>query len=254
MYKIIEIPTNCPSCGSNLVIINMQLFCKNICCTAVVSKQIEHFCKVMGIKGVGEKTIAKLNFASIVEIYTCSKQDLIDRLGSEKLGSKLFDEIEKSKHAELETIIASFGIPLVGNTISKKIVSVIQSIDDINEQKCNEAKLGQKATANLLNFLNTDFMEIREYLPLSFSNSVVKVSHSSNNETICLTGKLSSFKTKALATVSLQELGFTVTETVTKATNYLVDEENKNSTKRQKADSLGIKIIPNLLNFIDEKN
>ena len=47
-------------------------------------------------------------------------------------------------------------------------------------------------------------------------------------------------------------LTLTVTESVTKATDYLVDEEDKNSSKRKKADQLGIKIITNLQTFLRE--
>jgi predicted NUDIX family NTP pyrophosphohydrolase len=39
---------------------------------------------------------------------------------------------------------------------------------------------------------------------------------------------------------------------VSKATNYLVDEEDKGSSKRKKAESLGITIITNLNNFLKE--
>jgi NAD-dependent DNA ligase len=39
---------------------------------------------------------------------------------------------------------------------------------------------------------------------------------------------------------------------VTKATDYLVDEEDKGSSKRKKAESLGITIITNLNTFLKE--
>ena len=50
----------------------------------------------------------------------------------------------------------------------------------------------------------------------------------------------------------LTDHGFRISETVTKTTDYLVDEEDKGSTKRKKAESLGIKIITNLDTFIKE--
>jgi NAD-dependent DNA ligase len=69
---------------------------------------------------------------------------------------------------------------------------------------------------------------------------------------VCVTGKLSSYKTKAEAYKQLTEHGFRISETVTKTTDYLVDEEDKSSTKRKKADTLGIKIITNLNTFLRE--
>jgi NAD-dependent DNA ligase len=65
---------------------------------------------------------------------------------------------------------------------------------------------------------------------------------------------LSSYKTKAEAYKSLIEHGFKITESVTKTTDYLVDEGDKSSTKRKKAEELGIKIITNLDNFLRELN
>ena len=41
-------------------------------------------------------------------------------------------------------------------------------------------------------------------------------------------------------------------ESVTKTLNYLVDEDGKNSSKRKKAEELGITIISNLETFIKE--
>lgn len=249
MNTQIAIPDKCPSCDYPLQMVNMQLFCKNTACTARASKQLEHFCKIMNIKGMGEKTIEKLGILDITEIYSLSQQDLIDILDSQKLGEKLFIEIQKSINADLNLIIASFGIPLIGTTAANKICLVVTNIDDINKETCKEAGLGDKATANLLNFLSEEFIEIREYLPFSFK---VQTKKENTGKNICITGKLKSFNKKADAYAELTNLGFTIVESVTKTTNYLVDEEDKNSSKRIKADSLKIPIITNLLIFIKE--
>ena len=41
----------------------------------------------------------------------------------------------------------------------------------------------------------------------------------------------------------MESLGFTVTSSVTKNTDYLVDEEGRKSSKSTKAESLGIPIL-----------
>jgi NAD-dependent DNA ligase len=91
---------------------------------------------------------------------------------------------------------------------------------------------------------------MREFLPFSFKSQ--KNSNTSSGSTICITGKLSSYKTKAEAYKALEEAGYTPVESVTKTTNYLVDEEDKDSSKRKKAESLGITIITNLNTFLKE--
>ena len=131
------------------------------------------------------------------------------------------------------------------------LCSVVNHVDEINATTCKQAGLGDKATQNLLSWLETEFCEIRHFLPFSFRAEQTSTTAISGKN-ICITGKLSSFKTKAEAYKQLEQLGYAVVESVTKTTNYLVDEEDKGSTKRKKAEQLGIKIITNLDTFIKE--
>lgn len=250
MFKQIEIPTKCPSCSYPLQMVEMQLFCKNTACDAVASKQIEHFCKTLSIKGMGEKTIEKLGISDITEIYSLSIQGMTRALGSEKVAEKLFNEIEKSKDADLSAVLTSFGIPLIGNSASKKLCMVILDIDDIDHETCKAAGLGDIATKNIVRFLNDEFIYIREYLPFNFRVNSYKPTLGN----VCITGKLTSFKSKAEANKALIDAGFNIVGTVSKETNYLVHEDGKNSAKRIKADSLShIEIITDLSKFLKEK-
>lgn len=245
----IEIPTECPCCNYPLELVNDQLFCRNTACGAQLSKKVEHFCKTLGIKGMGSRTIEKLGLADITELYYLDQAEVTEALGSERVAIKLLDEIEKSKQADLATVISSFSIPLVGQTASKKLCEVVASVDEIDLETCKQAGLGNKVTENLLTWLETDFQEMREFLPFSFRSEAPA---SADNPTVCITGKLTSFKTKAEAYKALEKAGYKPVETVTKATQYLVDEEDKGSSKRKKAESLGITIITNLNTFLEE--
>lgn len=246
----IEIPENCPCCNYTLELVNDQLFCRNGACSAQLNKKVEHFCKALGLKGFGTKTVEKLNLGDITEIFALDVDSLTDQLGSEKIATKLYDEITRAKTADLATVLSSFSIPLIGQTASKKIAAVVSTVDEINPETCRQAGLGEKATINLINFLEIDLPEMRQFLPFSFASE--QQTTQVFGETVCITGKLKTFKTKALATAALAAAGYVVTESVTKTTNYLVDEENKGSTKRIKAETLGITIIDNLQNFLKE--
>jgi len=248
----IEIPTHCPCCNYKLELVNDQLFCRNQACSAQLSKRVEHFCKTMQIKGMGAKTIEKLNLADITELYYLDLDDVAEKLNSKKIAEKLIAEIDSSRSATLSQILASMSIPLVGNTASKKISTIVKHIDEINLETCKQAGLGDRVTQNLLSWLETEFPEMKEFLPFSFHSEMPVVN--TNSKTVCITGKLSSFKTKAEAYKKLTDYGFSITESVTKTTDYLVDEGDKSSTKRKKADELGIKIITNLDNFLRELN
>lgn len=250
----IEIPTKCPCCSYPLTTVNDQLFCRNTACSAQLDKKLEHFCKTLSIKGMGAKTVEKLQLADITELFYLDFEQVVEAVGSEKVAEKLLSEITKAKSADLATVLAAFSIPLFGNTAATKLCSVVSHIDEINHETCKQAGLGDKVTQNLLDWLNTDFLDMREFLPFSFQAQKSSVANSNkNNKTICVTGKLSSFKTKAEAYKALEEAGYTPVESVTKLTDYLVDEEDKGSTKRKKAESLGITIIKNLNTFLKEK-
>jgi DNA ligase (NAD+) len=247
----IEIPKFCPCCEYPLTLVNEQLFCKNTACGAQLNKKLEHFTKTLGIKGFGPKTIEKLELADIVEVFYLDEDNVTEALGSQKTAQKLLAEVEAARSADLATVLASFAIPLVGSTASAKICSVVSSVDEINTETCKQAGLGDKVTANLVSWIETDLPEMRQFLPFSFK-SEKRTTANADGKTVCITGKLKTYKTKAEAYKALEDAGYKVVESVTKATNYLVDEGDKGSTKRSKAESLGIPIISNIETFLKE--
>jgi DNA ligase (NAD+) len=248
----IQIPTNCPCCDYTLETVNDQLFCRNTSCSAQLDKKLEHFCKVLGIKGIGPKTVAKLHLSDITEIYYMDVQQVAEDLSSERVAEKLLDEIQRSRGAGLATVLEAFSIPLIGGTASNKIAGVVDHIDEITEETCKAAGLGEKATNNLITWLNTEFKELREFLPFSFRSTKQNVSNQTG-PTVCITGKLVSYKTKTEAGQALTSGGYRVVDSVTKTLDYLVDECGDNSTKRKKADQYGIKVINNLTQFLKEE-
>lgn len=244
----IQIPTTCPCCDYPLVRVTDQLFCRNTSCSAQLNKKLEHFAKTLGIKGLGPKAVEKLNLSDLTELFYLDAQEVADRLGSQKIADKLIDEIQRAKAADVATVIASFSIPLIGHTAGNKISKVVNNLDHLTAEVCKQAGLGEKATANLMDWYETEYQELKEFLPFKFETLSNKPA--STGQTICITGKLTSYKTKAEATTILTSLGYQVVDSVTKTTNYLVDEDNKNSSKRQKADEYRITIITNLNDFI----
>lgn len=253
----IEIPTECPCCGSTLTMVNSQLFCRNRGCAAQLYKKLEHFAKVLSIKGLGEKTIEKLELSDITELYYMDRDYVVAALSSERMADKLLLEIEKSKTADLATVISAMSIPLCGTTAASKICSVVSTIDEITAETCKKAGLGDKVTQNLLGWLATDFQEMREFLPFSLKSTKTGASDTDTDTgdkpSVCITGKLSSVKTKAEAATMLEAAGYKVVDSVTKATKYLLDEGDRGSEKRKKAEQYGITIFTNLLDLINKE-
>ena len=247
--QTITVPSTCPSCGSKLELSFPLLYCRNPSCGDQSSKKIEHFAKTLKIKGLGPAAINSLVLESINDIYAITKHEIIDLLGSQKLGEKLFIEIENSAKAPLNILLAAFSIRLIGKTASEKLSAVCESIHDINEDSCAEAGLGPKATESLLNWIEEEYPLLE--LPHSFAFESPKVR---TGGVICISGKLKSFGTKAQATEALEQHGYTVKSSVTKDVTILVNESGVESQKTTKARESGVTIVENLLDFLGETN
>lgn len=253
MRKQIEIPKNCPTCDSVLELINSQLFCRNIMCPARAAKGLEHFAKTLNIKGLGPESIKKLGISHYIEIYNLTEAEITEKLGSDKIAKKLIEQIEQSKDAKFADIIAAFGIPKIGKVLANKLTPV-NSVKDLTVEKCKELGLGNVATNSLIEFLNNEFKDIEPFLPFSqlyCNNSEIK--DLDTVDIVCITGKLKSFKTKEEAKVILEANGYTVVDSLSKKVTILIDEEDKNSSKRQKAEQMGIPIVNNILTLIKEE-
>lgn len=246
---MITAPTNCPSCNSLLEWSNDILYCRNPDCGASGQKRVEHFAKTLKIKGLGPAAIEKLDINRIEQIYELDIPYITLCLNSAKLAVKLFTEIKNSANEPLNTVLPAFGISLVGKTASDKLSKVCDSIFEINEETCKEAGLGEKATNNLLHWIENKF---DDYCHLPFSFEFEKASSTGNKGTVCISGKLSSFKTKAEATKVLEELGYKVKDSLTKDVTILVNESGRETDKTLKARSSGITIVNNLKDFIGE--
>jgi len=243
----IEPPKICPSCHEALEQVKDQLFCRNSLCGAQQYKKVEHFAKVLKIKGLGPMSIKKLNIRDINEIYEL-KEDVAAETIGEKLANKLMLEIENSKKASLNQLLPAFGISLVGNTASQKLCKVISNIYDISEASCKEAGLGPKATENVLDWYENEFLIYLKDLDFSFTSE--ETIEKEVRGTVCISGKLSSFKTKAEAQKVLEEAGYEVKSSVTKDVTILINESGLESTKTKKARESGITILTDLKEII----
>jgi DNA ligase (NAD+) len=241
MTKQIKIPTTCPSCNSVLEKINNQLFCRNKNCTAQSTKKIEAFVKKMRIKGLGPASISKLGFVQPIEIYETELDTYVEVLG-EKIGQKVFDEVQKSRVNTFATFLSALSIPLIGDTASKKIATKVNSIKDLSEEKfLGYINIGPKALHSLFDYL-TDNIDNLEQLESYFMFEVaINVIVDKGN--VCITGKLEDFSNRQKAKEYLESRGYTVTTGVSSKTNYLVCEDGSNSSKSKKAESLGIPIV-----------
>ena len=251
MKQIIP-PTNCPACDSVLELINEQLFCRDSKCPAQWNKKLESFASTLKIKGLGPATIFKLGVESLPELYELTVSDIQDRIHSKRLAEKLYDELQKSKSSKLVDILPAFSIPLIGRSASQKLCDSISHIEEISENSCTEAGIGPKASANLVNFMETEFYPNRykDTLPFNWNNKISKKKEVTG--VVCITGKLKSYPTKAHAQAVLENYGFVVKSSLTKDCTHLVNESGIESAKTQTARDRGVLIISNIKSLIED--
>ena len=244
-------PEVCPSCGSPLEWRNDMLYCENILCPAQIQKRIEHFARSLKIKGLGPKSIEKLGLTSLLDIYNLSYYSIKYALSSEKLAIKLLREINHSRKASMNDVLPAFSIPLIGKTAATKLSSKIKSLFDLDEDKCKAAGLGPKATESLLSWYSNEFEGSLKKLPFDWQFQTPKIATETKGA-VCISGKLSSFKTKAEATKALSYAGYVVKTSLTKDVIFLVNESGIESAKTKEARERGITIITSLNEWIGD--
>jgi NAD-dependent DNA ligase len=174
-------------------------------------------------------------------------------LGSEKLAVKLYMEIQKSRLASLNRILPAFGIPLIGTSATGKLCSVIETLDELTSETCKEAGLGPKATLSLMKWFETEYENnVRPRLPFKpQTEKRVEKQYVEQKGIVCISGKLSSVKTKAIAEKLLSEAGYKVKSSLTKDVTILINESGKDSAKTTKARASGITIVEDLNELLE---
>lgn len=251
MFKEIHPPTHCPACDSPLLYEKDELYCKNDDCGAQSSKKLEHFCKTLKIKGFGPATLEKMGLESVLELYSIpDSTTLKEALGcSDKVADKLWNELEFSKQSDLASVLAAFSISLIGNSKSKDLAAVVGHIEDIDENACAKAGLGPKATESILTWLD-NFYYAGGYSELPFSFTSTTTVKEGTKDVVCISGKLTSVKTKADAKKELEAAGYEVKPSLTKDVTILLNESGIESSKTEKARKNNIKIVTQLKDLL----
>ena len=99
--------------------------------------------------------------------------------------------------------------------------------------------------------VNTFHFEQYYNLPFTFTcKKREEVTNTDTKGTVCITGKLKSYPTKAAAQEVLIKKGYLVKDNLTKDVTILVNESGIESAKTKKAEEMGIIINQNLKELI----
>ena len=255
----LDIPTNCPSCDSQLLHFEdeVALRCINPRCPAQIMEGLIHFASrdAMNITGLGPSIVEKLFAANLVkdvaDIYRLKEDDFLLLEGvKEKSASKLYQAIQASKENSAEKLLFGLGIRHVGSKASQLLLQHFHSIENLAqadpEQVASIESLGSVIAQSLQTYFATEgskilLDELKEAgVNLDYKGQTVVADAALSGLTVVLTGKLERL-TRSEAKSKLESLGAKVTGSVSKKTNLVVAGTDAGS-KLQKAQELGIEV------------
>ncbi|WP_084758015.1 NAD-dependent DNA ligase LigA [Defluviitalea phaphyphila] len=261
----IEIPKECPVCKGKTEIIQVRegkaLYCTNPNCEAQRIKTLTHFVSrdAMNIEGLSEATIEKFvkkgfikDFIDIYNLYLYEEEiKNMDGFG-EKSYKNLINSIEKSKQVELPNLIYALGLNHVGLSNAKLLCKYYnydleKIINCKMEELINIEGFGDIIANSIYTYFNKEENKERIYkLKDLLQIQVTKINEEQilKDKTFVITGKVEHFKNRKELKEKIESLGGKVTGTVTKNTDYLINNNiESNSSKNRKAKELGITII-----------
>ena len=255
----LDIPTNCPSCDSDLLHFEdeVALRCINPRCPAQIMEGLIHFASrdAMNITGLGPSVVEKLFSANLVkdvaDIYRLQEEDFLLLEGvKEKSAGKLYQAIQASKENSAEKLLFGLGIRHVGSKASQLLLQHFHSIENLAQADPEEVasieSLGGVIAKSLQTYFATEGSEIllRELkeagVNLDYKGQTVVADAALSGLTVVLTGKLERLK-RSEAKSKLESLGAKVTGSVSKKTDLVVAGADAGS-KLQKAQELGIEV------------
>ena len=255
----LDIPTNCPSCDSDLLHFEdeVALRCINPRCPAQIMEGLIHFASrdAMNITGLGPSIVEKLFAENLVrdvaDIYRLKEEDFLLLEGvKEKSASKLYQAIQASKENSAEKLLFGLGIRHVGSKASQLLLQHFHSIENLAQADPEEVasieSLGGVIAKSLQTYFATEgseilLRELREAgVNLDYKGQTVVANAALSGLTVVLTGKLERLK-RSEAKSKLESLGAKVTGSVSKKTDLVIAGADAGS-KLQKAQELGIEV------------
>jgi len=199
-------------------------------------KALEYFIKTLEIKGLGPANIEKMNLQHPTDLFAVKNWSL---LGAN--GAKIEEEVERAKTKPYELVLAALGIPGVGKSVAKLIVTNIPSFYNLRDVETKEIRgIGPATVKSIVEWLDAN-QEWAEQLPLQLEQAAQVTSILKSSKKVCVTGKLDM--TRNQITEILESKGFTVVSTVTKDCYALLSAGDTSSSKYTKAKDLGVQIV-----------
>ena len=270
-----KIPDTCPTCGGEVKIINENgskvLKCMNPDCKAKLLSKFVNFVSrdAMNIQGLSEATLKRFIDLGWLKDYTDiynlaehkSEMKNLDGFGAKSVSS-LLNSIEESRRCKLVNFVTALGIELVGKSTAKDICKLIDKISlsnnenpyDVFIKRIKQRKyfghidgIGITTSLSMDAYFgdNLEMVEkLAEELEFEMPESKKEFAVDLTGMTFVVTGKVNKFANRNAIKDEIESRGGKVAGSVSKNTNYLVNNDvNSTSSKNKKAQQLGIPII-----------
>lgn len=265
----VEIPKECPVCHHPTRIFVSKnsgvktLHCTNPDCTAKNVKKFSRFVSKSGmdIDGLSVQTMLKFINEGFIkqfpDIYHLPEH--FEKISSmegfgEKSCTNMQAAIEKSRHVHPVNLIFALCIPLIGTDAGKKIVNAI-GFDGFADRMRNATDfvdidgIGQEKSDSILEWYASPqnsamFEALIKELDIEKVDIKDMSEGSLNGKTFVITGDVHDFANRSEFKAYVESQGGKVTGSVSKKTDYLVNNDTEStSSKNKKAKELGIPII-----------
>jgi DNA ligase (NAD+) len=263
----LEIPDICPACGGRTRIQRMNdvetLYCTNPDCSAKKIKSFTLFVSrdALNIDGLSEATLEKFIAHGFIHTYAdifCLdryREEIVTMDGfGEKSYANLMDSIAAASHTTLSRLIYSLGIPGIGAANARMICRTFQNdLEQIRtateEELAGVDGIGAVLASSVAGYFadqkNTEALEqLLTHLEIEQEQPTDTAQQRFAGKTFVITGTVEHFANRSELKAYIENEGGKVTGSVTKKTDYLINNDTASaSSKNKKAKELNIPIL-----------
>ena len=261
----LTIPEFCPVCKEKTKIQKSNdvevLICTNPECQAKKIKSFTLFVSrdAMNIDGLSEATLEKFILNGFIkefgDIYELEhyKDAIIEMDGfGEKSYENLIDNIKKSSHTTLPRLVYALGIANIGvanaKVLCKEFDYDLQKLMQADEETISQIEgIGSVIAKSVTDyFKNEENQRKLEHLLtyLTFEEMKIETGNPLSGKQFVITGSVNQFENRSAMKEFIEKRGGKVTGSVSKKTDYLINNDTESSSsKNKKAKELGIPIL-----------
>lgn len=261
----LTIPEFCPVCKKTTKIQKSNdvevLICTNPECQAKKIKSFTLFVSrdAMNIDGLSEATLEKFilngfikEFGDIYELERY-KDAIIEMDGfGEKSYENLIENIKKSSHTTLPRLVYALGIANIGvanaKVLCKEFDYDLQKLMQADEETISQIEgIGSVIAKSVTDYFKNEKNQRKlEHLLtyLTFEKMKIETGNPLSGKQFVITGSVNQFENRSAMKEFIENRGGKVTGSVSKKTDYLINNDTESSSsKNKKAKELGIPIL-----------